>query len=304
MARRISRPAALRVTRVVARWGISANAATLFAWACGVAAAAAFSWGTLAGWLAGAAVLQLWYLLDHVDGQLARLYGTASLDGAQLDYLMHHTVNLLIPLGIGWGLFIQAAQPAWHSAGVAWGLSLLMLGLHYDARYKAFVHRLQRSGMLLHVGGSRYGRSTIPRVAVQEDSQRQQAIRRGPIWLAGRCVRKACEIHVVMNTLTVLAVVAWLTGDRQLFVARCYLALASVMAPALVVWTIGRSQREQACEREFEAWFRLIPADWVPPENLPCNQFCDPAMPQDTVVQNKENTKSSEDLFPISQQSS
>ena len=55
--------------------------------------------GLACGWIVAAGLLQLWYLLDHVDGQLARLRGTASLDGVQLDFLMHHTVNLLVPLG-------------------------------------------------------------------------------------------------------------------------------------------------------------------------------------------------------------
>ncbi len=245
MARRISRPAALRVTRVIAPWGISANAATLLAWVCGIAAAAAFGRGTVAGWLAGATMLQLWYLLDHVDGQLARLYDTASLDGVQLDYLMHHTVNLLVPLGIGWGVFVETSQSVWHVAGVAWGLSLLLLGLHYDARYKAFVHRLKAfEGTLQIVGGSAAGRGP------------QVSVRRGALWRVGRGVRKACEIHVMMNTLTALAVAMWLTGDQELLAARCYLALAAVIGPALMLWTIGRSQRQQACERDFAACFR------------------------------------------------
>ena len=116
---------ALRVTRVVAPWGVSANMATLAAWGCGVAAAAAFGWGTVWRVARRRRLLQLWYLLDHVDGQLARLRGTASLDGVQLDYLMHHTVNLLVPLGVGFGLFARGREPLWLLAGLVWGVSLL-----------------------------------------------------------------------------------------------------------------------------------------------------------------------------------
>ncbi|MBN2295071.1 MAG: hypothetical protein JXM70_21765, partial [Pirellulales bacterium] len=71
MARRLSRPTALRVTWLIVPWGISANAATLLAWAVGMASAAAFAMGSPGWWLLAAALLQLWYLLDHVDGQLA-----------------------------------------------------------------------------------------------------------------------------------------------------------------------------------------------------------------------------------------
>src|SRR5262245_65873939 len=80
MARRIARPLALRVTRVVLPMGVSAHAATLAAWAVAMGAVVCFGQGTIAGWLLGAALLQLWYLLDHVDGQLARYYRSESLE--------------------------------------------------------------------------------------------------------------------------------------------------------------------------------------------------------------------------------
>ncbi|NLX96498.1 MAG: CDP-alcohol phosphatidyltransferase family protein [Rhodopirellula sp.] len=245
MARRVSRPVALRITRVVAPWGVSADGMTLAAWTCGVAAAAAFGWGTVAGWLLGAALLQLWYLLDHVDGQLARLHGSASLDGVQLDYLMHHTLALLVPLGTGWGLFAQTSEPGWCIGGLVWGVSLLLLGLHHDARYKAFVQRLKAlEGTLDVVGGGAFRRSPQP------------PIPRHPLRLAGWAMRKACEPHVVMNLLTLIAAVSWLIQDRHLFVGRCYLATAAAIALVTATGTIVRSQRQGACEQEFSAWFR------------------------------------------------
>ncbi|MGH7194389.1 MAG: CDP-alcohol phosphatidyltransferase family protein, partial [Candidatus Saccharimonadales bacterium] len=144
MVRRISRPAALRITWIVHPWGFSAHAMTIIALACAIAAAIAFARGDMAGWLLGAALLQVWYLLDHVDGQLARLHGAASLDGMQLDYLMHHLVNLVIPWGVGFGLMQATGAAAWLVAGLIWSLGLLLLGLVNDARYKAFIGRLKQ----------------------------------------------------------------------------------------------------------------------------------------------------------------
>jgi hypothetical protein len=248
MARRISRPAALRVTRVVAPWGVSANMATLIAWACSVAAAVAFGWGTTGGWLLGALLLQAWYLGDHVDGQLARLRGTASLDGVQLDYLMHHTVNLTLPLGIGWGLFAQSSQPLWLLGGLVWGLGLIGLGLHHDTRYKAFIQRLKSlEGTLQAVGGGACRRSPQPPVP------------RHPLRLTAWTARKLCETHVIMNLLGLLSLVQWTLGDRQLLTGRGYLLLSASVAAMMVVWTTVRSQRRHACEEEFAAWFRVPP---------------------------------------------
>ncbi len=248
MARHVSRPAALRITRVVAPWGVSANLATFVAWAAGLAAAQALGWGTVWGWILGAATLQLWYLLDHVDGQLARLRGTASLDGVQLDYLMHHTINLLVPLGIGWGLFVRGAEPLWAAGGLLWGVASLLITLHHDARYKAFFQRLKRLRGRLHVRGGRGGRPAV-----------QPPPPRHPLRLLAWTARKACEIHVVINVLALIALGQLLTGDGQLLIGRIYLAAMAPTAAAVAGWTIFRSQQIGAAEREFAAWFGLPP---------------------------------------------
>jgi phosphatidylglycerophosphate synthase len=248
MARRVSRPAALRITRIVAPWGVSAGMATLAAWGCGVAAAAAMAFGSPGAWLAGALLLQTWYLLDHVDGQLARLRGTSSLDGAQLDYLMHHTINLLVPLGLGYGVAARQNAPGWLLAGLTFGLGLLLIGLEHDARYKAFVVRLKRLDGRLLVEGGAGGRPEPP-----------PPVPREPRRLATWVLRKACEIHVMMNVVSVLALVQWLLGDGSLLAGRIYLGLMAPAAILMAVATIARGQRNAATEQEFGRWFRVPP---------------------------------------------
>jgi len=246
MARRISRPAALRVTAVLAPWGVSANAVTLLAWGVAAAAAAALGWGTPLGWLLGALLLELWYLLDHVDGQLARLRAAASLDGAQLDYLMHHTVDLLVPAGAGLGLFAATAEPWWLVAGLVWGVALQLIMLQHDARYRSFLARLQQLRGRLEVHGRACG-----------GPQPQPPVPRRPLRLAAWIARKLCETHVLMNLLLAAAVVQWLLGDDGLWTGRALVAILAPTAVAVALWTLVRSQRGGSCEREFAAWFRV-----------------------------------------------
>ena len=248
MARRLVRPAALRVTWVVAPWGVSANAATWTAWAFGAAAAAAFATGLVAGWILAAVLLQIWYLLDHVDGQLARFHGTASLDGVQLDYLMHHTVSVLIGLGAGWGLFAATGQSLWMLCGVAWAMSLLLISVHHDARYKAFNQRLKRLHGTLHVHGGAGGRPQV-QPALPHDWIHRLA------WIA----RKSAEMHVIMNALTLVALGMLILGDTSLLLARCYLCIAACLAAGTAFWTIAKSQTAQSAETEFAAWYQVPP---------------------------------------------
>ncbi len=250
MARRISRPAALRVTWVIAPWGVTANMATLGAWASALAAAAAMAYGGPWGWACGAVLMQVWYLLDHVDGQLARLHRTSSLDGIQLDYLMHHTVNLLLPLAIGYGLAMRQENHAWLLCGLAWGVGLLLLGLQHDARYKAFVVRLKRlRGELIVRGGG--GGVPLPQTPIPHQ----------PLRLASWLLQKACEMHVMMNLISALALLAVLV-DRHLCLARAYTAVMGPLALLVAVATLVRAQRNAAAEREFTDWYRT-PAEHV-----------------------------------------
>lgn len=253
MARRVSRPLALYITWLVAPWGVSAHAMTVAALMCAVVAAAAFAVGTIAGWLIGAALLQMWYLLDHVDGQLARFHRTSSLDGVQLDYLMHHLVNLLIPWGVAYGCVRSTGAEGWLLLGICWSLGLLLLGLANDARYKAFIARLKETPDELRVTSGGGANRADPLLAPGF------RLLRRVVWLA----RKLCEPHVVMNCLTGISIGQWITGDaayRTLYVAA--MAPLALMTAAAV---ITRGIRRGAAEQEFANWYVAVGSDDVPP---------------------------------------
>lgn len=299
MARRIARPAALRITWWLAPWGVSANMMTWFAWAVSMASAWAFAAGSVWGWTWGALLLQLWYLLDHVDGQLARLRRTVSLDGVQLDYLMHHSVSLAIPLGVGFGMFQQSGQTLWLLAGAMWGWGELLLGLQNDAQYKAFFHRLwtlRDQGEQPRVRPVSDAPSVLPgfpTVCPETGNQSKQPSVWdrgkevvGAVWVGIRWVgRKTCEIHVVMNLLTVLAAVAWLAQvwPPMGWVWKGYVVGMSVMAPAVALGSLGRSQRQQRCEKEFAQWFFLP------------GEISEMARSEQEKAQDAQNTSSTQD---------
>jgi len=245
MARRVARPAALRITWLIAPYGVSAHATTLLAWGVGLAAAAQLAIGTPSAWLCGAISLQLWYLLDHVDGQLARLHGTASLDGVQLDYLMHHSLNLLVPLGLGYGAAQAQGNDLWLGAGLVAGVAALLIGLIADARYKAFMQRLKRvRGELLVIGGG--GAKPSPQPVVPRRA-----------WpLARWIVQKLSEPHVVMNLVSGAACVIWLAEDTSLILGAALVVALAVGNSLTLAGRLIRSMSNDAAETEFAKWFR------------------------------------------------
>src|SRR5215213_8492116 len=81
-------PVASRLVRLVApyRW-ITPNRLTVSAFLLGAGAAASF-WQQTWGWLiAGALLFHLSFVIDCMDGKVARLNGTGSVFGAWLDYV-------------------------------------------------------------------------------------------------------------------------------------------------------------------------------------------------------------------------
>jgi phosphatidylglycerophosphate synthase len=85
----VARPLAAAIIVPLARTRITPNQVTLMTLPVFLGGAAMVAllptWGALVG---GAAIIELSYVLDCADGQLARLKGTSSPVGAHLDFLM------------------------------------------------------------------------------------------------------------------------------------------------------------------------------------------------------------------------
>src|SRR5918912_111359 len=73
------------------------------------------SWGALIG---GAAIIELSYVLDCADGQLARLKGTSSPVGAHLDFLMDELKAFALIAAIAVRLWMPARDPRWLLEGL------------------------------------------------------------------------------------------------------------------------------------------------------------------------------------------
>ena len=143
-----------------------------------------------------------------------------------------------MPLGLGYGLSLRQSDPHWLLAGVAFGLGLLLITLQHDARYKAFVVRLKRLRGQLRVEGGGGGRP-----------QPTPPVPRNPLRFASWAAHKACEMHVVMNILTALALGQWIAGDHSFLAGRLYLGLMAPLAVLVAILEIVRSVRRGRLNR-------------------------------------------------------
>lgn len=74
-------------------------------------------------------------------------------------------------------------------------------------------------------------------------------------WIV-HAARKFCEIHVVMNSLTAIALAESVRGDLAL--GKFYLAFAAPLALATAIATLARDIHRGAAEQEFARWYRTL----------------------------------------------
>ncbi|MCW4011962.1 MAG: CDP-alcohol phosphatidyltransferase family protein [Candidatus Bathyarchaeota archaeon] len=86
---RANRSVSFLLTRLCIRLGVSANQATFSGIVLGVLGGGLFLFGYWWMNLAGIVLLYISLTLDQVDGELARYYGTVSLNGVYLDEIRH-----------------------------------------------------------------------------------------------------------------------------------------------------------------------------------------------------------------------
>ncbi len=140
-----------RLVRIAAMAGLTPDAVTGLSMLVGVLAALAFSMGEFAWMFAGAVLLQVAFLLDCVDGQLARFLRRFTVRGAWLDSMFDRGKEYLVYVGLAVG-GIRAGDDAtlWVLAGAALAVQTFRhtLDLGYAAQQAADVEREVRRPLL------------------------------------------------------------------------------------------------------------------------------------------------------------
>jgi len=109
-ARLVTRRISSVFTKLMLIMPLSANQITIFDIFLGLLAAVFFAFGNYYLSISGALMLQLWYVFDCVDGEVARAKYQMSPGGVFLDYIGHDLVQPAVFVGIGFGVFYSKDQ--------------------------------------------------------------------------------------------------------------------------------------------------------------------------------------------------
>ncbi|GIE95127.1 CDP-alcohol phosphatidyltransferase family protein [Paractinoplanes rishiriensis] len=107
-------PLASRLVQLVAPWRwVTPNRLTTAAFLIGIVSAVCFWQGTYAWLLAGALLFHLSFVLDCMDGKIARLNGTGSVFGAWLDYVFDRLRVAVCTIGLFGGQYVLTGNFAY-----------------------------------------------------------------------------------------------------------------------------------------------------------------------------------------------
>jgi phosphatidylglycerophosphate synthase len=128
-ARVVMRRISPYVTLLITKWsGLSADAVTSLSIMAGVGGALAIVVPSATTYLVAVLLLQIAYLLDVVDGEVARVRGSAGVRGTYLDLVGHFLQNQALYAASGLAL-IQAADAA------PWAIGLALVGVAFSAPF-------------------------------------------------------------------------------------------------------------------------------------------------------------------------
>lgn len=187
MVRHLLRDAALPITWLLLHTPITANQVTLFSLLVGLFGISLFASFSPTSFLIGTLLLQFWYLLDHVDGQIARYRKSSCLSGRFFDFTTHHIIHGTVFFSLGFYLFRKTGISFWVIWGFLTSLAMILFNLITDTKYKTFLEAVDNKGAF-------------------EFTRRQSE--KAPV-SGGRTVfsffHKTLEMHVLMNLLTLAA---------------------------------------------------------------------------------------------------
>ncbi len=243
MARNITRDMALPISWLLLQTPITANQVTVISLFFGIAGCMLFLIHSTWGFLGGAVLLQIWYLLDHVDGHIARYRGQSSVTGIFLDYYTHHIIHAGVYICLALGIFWNKQEFAYVIYGIITAFSVMFMNLIYDTQKKAY-----EAWVMIN-----------DRVNISREEVRGRKDEKGS-WQILRqffsYMHKSMEIHVLMNILTSAAILNLFIKEGIIF--KWLLIFYACLIPLVVLVKLTYRILKKIPDKEFLAYAELF----------------------------------------------
>lgn len=146
----VARPIAAVLVAILRRTPLTPNQVTILGALVFMGCAVTLvGWRDWIGFLVAAAILELAYVFDCADGQLARIKGMTSEVGAYFDFLIDEVKALVLVGAMSIRIWLETSEPLWLVAGIA-GAALVSIATSLTN----FVRRPEYAGVEIKPGAS------------------------------------------------------------------------------------------------------------------------------------------------------
>lgn len=139
--RNITRKISIYFTYFFIRLRVSANSITLIFLLVGIIASILMSNRGKIILFISAILFQLWYILDHVDGEVARFQKKTSLTGEYFDHISHYIVHPLFFFFLGMNLYFSKDDVLYIILGFLGAISTMLINVIEDIKNMYFLMR-------------------------------------------------------------------------------------------------------------------------------------------------------------------
>ena len=237
----------LYFTWLLVRTPLTANQVTILQEVCGVAGAVALGLGTPGYVLLGVALLQVGYVLDLSDGEVARWKGQASYSGYFLDIVGHVIVIPSFFFGLGYG--------AW----AVTGRQEVLVAAFVSALFSLKLDHFTVLWIIDSLVDKSLATDTVPDITVaDEDGPRRDT----PVTPLRRWAEIILRYPWTMNILTVVAVINWyypgpLVGGARLPVTYFATFGFAILHLGIRLWQIRNVMISRRVEGTFRKFIQL-----------------------------------------------
>lgn len=156
LARNVTRKQAIYITWLLLHTPINADQVVAISIAIAIVGGLLFCTGSNIAFFFGALLFHLWYIFDHVDGQIARYRKEANYTGAFFDFLAHYIVNAVV--FFTWGCYAAAFFKNSYLLALAFiaSLSAILINLTFDTKYKVFFKALSEGRIVKETTSHEY----------------------------------------------------------------------------------------------------------------------------------------------------
>jgi len=189
--RYVTHKISIRIVKLLLHSRITPNQITLLSIVVGIISSIVFASGLPICFFIGALILELYYVLDAVDGQLARCKKLSSMTGGYFDYISNYIVPSCVFFCIGLGLVRHSGEILPIVFAFSASISVSLISIFSECKYSVFVSAIKKASLV-----------EIKKAVGERKRDEQLSFSRYLFSL----LHKLCTYPTIMNAIVLVAV--------------------------------------------------------------------------------------------------